>query len=197
MVECLDSIFTPHTYLFVRLRFSRKRSNRSSYGLFDPKTIRSRGRKFQVWNFRSLERFFSYLYGSEKLKWHLVKMELNELRLGTFAPGGEWSWERKVHFPPQPIGLKFCTVIRHNLPVSFHIFGGDIPRGFQMVGQKCRKFGLWSTHLTAVICKTVHWSITCQLQGDHSGKPGNVRDFTKSQGNAREKSCREKLPKTV
>ena len=27
----------------------------SNYGLFAPKTIRSRERKFQVWNFRSLE----------------------------------------------------------------------------------------------------------------------------------------------
>jgi len=31
------------------------------------------------------------------------------------------------------------------------------------------------------------------IQGDHfSGKPGNVRDFTKSQGNVGKKSCQGK-----
>ena len=37
-----------------------------------------------------------------------------------------------------------------------------------------------------------------RCHGDHlSGNPGNVREYDSYQGNVREKSCPEKLPKTV
>jgi len=55
----------------------------TNYGLFAPKTIRSRERKFQVWNFRTLEL----------------------LLLGTFAPTNKCSKERYV-VPPICIGLR-------------------------------------------------------------------------------------------
>ena len=52
-----------------------------NYGLFAPKTIRSRERKFQVWNFRSLE------------------LSL----LGTFAP---WNFRSlELSLPPTNVGL--------------------------------------------------------------------------------------------
>ena len=49
-------------------------------GLFAPKTIRSRERKFQVWNFRSLELSLPGTF----VPWNFRSLELSFL--GTFAP---------------------------------------------------------------------------------------------------------------
>jgi len=47
-------------------------------GLFAPKTIRSQERKFQVWNFRSLEPSFLGTFAP----WNFLSLELSFLRTG-------------------------------------------------------------------------------------------------------------------
>jgi len=52
----------------------------ANYGLFAPKAIRSRERKFQVWNFRSLELSLLGTFAP----WNFRTLGLS--LLGTFAP---------------------------------------------------------------------------------------------------------------
>ena len=58
----------------------------ANYGLFAPKAIRSRERKFQVWNFRSLELSHPGTFAP----WNFRSLELSYP--GTFAP-----WNFRSH----------------------------------------------------------------------------------------------------
>jgi len=62
----------------------------TNYGLFAPKTIRSRERKFQVWNFRSLELSHPGTFAP----WNFRTLGLS--LLGTFAPTNKSSKERYI-----------------------------------------------------------------------------------------------------
>ena len=71
-----------------------------NYGLFAPKTIRSRERKFEVWNFRSLE--------LSRSPWNFRSLELSlpgSSFPGTFVPTNEHNKEQKF----QQMCRRKCT----------------------------------------------------------------------------------------